>query len=162
MDLGDFPKHPSGKDGHLNQCRSCRNSYTRDWLKRKKEDRAEYVRYLREQRKKSRLKSGQTYNKKRSLDAIDKYNKKYPEKLRARLISTSIPSVVGYEKHHWSYKEGSECEVVFLKMKDHRRIHRYLEYDQSKMKYRNKLDGILLETWVDHIKFINRVIESYD
>ncbi len=79
------------------------------------------------------------------------YYDKYPEKLRAKSKCLNEKRE-GFEKHHWSYKDGDEKDIIWLTKKEHATLHRYLKYNKKEFKYMD-LKGNLLETKEKHISY---------
>jgi hypothetical protein len=80
------------------------------------------------------------------------YFKKYPEKKLAEYKSQNMPCGVGYNNHHWSYNKEHYKDVINLSILEHRKLHRYMIYDQERMMYRT-VDGVLLDTKDLHLKY---------
>lgn len=87
-----------------------------------------------------------------------KFNAKYPEKVAAGSQARKCKvKVKGNHRHHWSYSEEHHLDVVELSVKDHKKAHRFIRYDQKYMMYRT-LEGELLDTKESHLKHINEMI----
>jgi len=120
-----------------------------EWLEKEKERlRAKYYRLNYKDQHKP------TADKKK--DIIKRYNEKYPEKRRAKMLSQRLPCKKGNELHHWSYKEEHAKDVIELSKSEHALLHRYIIYDQERMMYRT-LDGILLDTKNTHILYFKQI-----
>jgi len=159
--LSDFYKHKQMGDGHLGKCKSCtkidakkRESILRldpIWVESEK---------IRARDKYKRLYSdGRHYpSKDRKRIIMKAYMDRYPEKVKASMKSLRLRRE-GFEKHHWSYNEGHEKDVIWLNKKDHSFLHRYITYDQERMMYRCSrslgvfISGDLLDTKKDHEKY---------
>jgi hypothetical protein len=85
-----------------------------------------------------------------------RYMAKYPEKQAAANKSQFLRPSKGNHMHHWSYNEEHYKDVIELTIPMHKKLHRYLRYDQSHKKYRT-MDGRLLETRVQHEEYYNQV-----
>jgi len=93
--------------------------------------------------------------------AMDKYIKKYPEKVRAKSLSRKLrPLIKTNQLHHWNYNIEFAKDVIELSIKDHSKIHRFIKYDQKTFMYKD-LNGILLDTKEKHIELINKVLENF-
>jgi hypothetical protein len=77
----------------------------------------------------------------------------------AKSKSSNITVPEGFEKHHWSYREEHYTDLIYLTMRDHKTAHRFIIYDAERFMYRT-LGGILLDTKVEHEKYINNQIET--
>tara|TARA_R110002110_G_scaffold397849_1_gene613214 strand:- start:72 stop:611 length:540 start_codon:yes stop_codon:yes gene_type:complete len=160
-DLTEFYKHSKTRDGRVGKCKSCNKSDVKDYLAlmSKNPD------WVIKERERGRLKYHRLgyVNKKRSAAAqkisMNGYRKKYPEKYKAKNKSQRIkrknPS---NHNHHWSYNEEHWMDVIELSVKDHNTIHRYMKYDQEFFMYRT-VEGLLLDTRLQHEGFIARVLE---
>lgn len=92
---------------------------------------------------------------------MDRYIKKYPEKIKAKNISQRLPIVIkGNQLHHWNYNIEFAKDVIELSLKDHSKIHRFIRYDQKTFMYKD-LNGVLLDTKKKHIDLINKVLLNF-
>lgn len=161
-ELSEFYKHSQMADGHLNKCKECsKNDVNKRERKLRKEDpiwaekekdrvRHNYHRLnYKEKHKKNLIPE-------KVLKAYKTWQEKYPEKRDAHNHSILIKSPKGLEKHHWSYNKIHFKDVIFLSEKDHKKIHRFIIYDQERKMYRNT-NNELLDTierhkfWIDFI-----------
>ena len=155
--LTDYYKHTGMKDGRLNKCKECVKVYSSNRYEEKSNDDDWMEKERQRTRKKyHRLKYRGLYSPdaEDKRKAIKRYEKKYPEKKRARNLSSHVkPIVKGNHMHHWSYQPGYEKDLIELSESDHYAIHRYMVYDQERMLYR-RVDGVLLDTKESHIELI--------
>jgi hypothetical protein len=154
--IDEFYKHPAMGDGHLGKCIECAKRDVKERADRLSQDQS----YIIKERKRGREKYYRLgYREKHKTNSIDKkismkkYIEKYPEKQRARCVSQKIKAPDGLEKHHWSYSEKHNKDVLFLTVQDHSRLHRYMIYDQERMMYRTT-DGVLLDSREKHEKHL--------
>ena len=160
-ELSDYYKHPQMLDGHLNKCKDCTKRDTKlradilmedsDWYEsEKKRHRDKYHRLGYKDKHKP------TYEQKKK--AMDTYKEKYPEKLLAKNKSQHLKPVVnGNHLHHWSYNIEHAKDIIELAPEVHATVHRYIVYDQERMMYRDAKSGLLLDTRIHHLNFLDRL-----
>ena len=147
-------------DGHLNKCKSCTKADSHYRYIRKSKD-PEFVEKEKERAREKyhRLYKGIKQDPDKKKWISKRYNKRYPEKYKAKISSQRIDAPSGYERHHWSYNEKHYKDLMFLSVEDHAFLHRYMEYDRGNKMYRTTLDlgsfrsGDLLHTKYRHIKY---------
>lgn len=160
-ELNDFYKHSQMSDGHLSKCKDCTKADTKkrtvelsknpDWVAKEKErSRLKYHRLNYKNKHKP------TYEQKKK--AMQTYNDKFPEKMKAQIKSQRMkPEVKGNHLHHWSYNEQHYQDVIELSIKDHNTVHRFTIYDQERKMYRT-LEGVLLDTKEKAVEYYESVI----
>lgn len=93
----------------------------------------------------------------RKKEITSKHKEKYPEKYKAQIASQRIKKVNKKNHlHHWSYNEIHFKDCFELSMKDHNKLHRFLDYDKETFMYKNP-DGILLDSKNKHEEFIKEL-----
>ncbi len=154
--LNEFYKHPQMIDGRINICVECTKKRIRDNYSELCKD----PKYIEKERKRGREKYHRlgykcNANKSRTRENSNKSRIVFPEKYNAHKKSQRIKSPKGKQKHHWSYAEGFEKDVIFLTISEHSKLHRYSIYDQERMMYRRTFDGILIDSREKCIIFID-------
>lgn len=157
-----FYKHKQMKSGRLNRCVDCVKASS---IKRDKEIRKN-PELLQKERKRQREKYYRLNYKDKHKPTkevkkiiIQRYNEKYPEKIKAKnYTSTIIKSNKENQFHHWSYNKEHYKSVIELSVEKHNLVHRFINYDKDQKMYRT-LDGYLLDSKSKHIDYINKIID---
>jgi hypothetical protein len=154
LPLNAFDRHPKMKDGHINKCKQCFSERSKELRKLRREtlDGIEIERAkARERYHKAVIKPKQSLEYK--LNAQQKYIEKYPEKIIAKSRSKRMGvKIKGNQLHHWSYNIQHAKDVIEMSVMEHRKLHRYMIYDQERMMYRD-LNGVLLDTKEAHLAY---------
>jgi hypothetical protein len=157
-------------DGHLNKCKDCTKNDVRIREGQLKKD-PEWVRSERERHRNKyyrlNYKDKHKPSKEQKKKIMKRYYEKYPEKLEARNKCAHIKKEKGYNNHHWSYNKEHYKDIIVLKESEHFLLHRYLIYDQERMKYRSAVttksfsSGELLDTKESHLLYYNEINQYY-
>lgn len=92
-----------------------------------------------------------------------RFKEKYPEKYAAKSAMGKIkPSVDGNQFHHWSYNLCDAKDVIELTVRQHKKAHRFIIYDQERFMYRRSTDNVLLDTKQEHLKWITYAINNFE
>lgn len=152
--LSDFYVHKQMGDGFLNKCKSCTKEYIKDRGKKLRSDSS----YIEKERERGRNKYKRLYAKEPRIyvgNYQDNHYAKYPEKKIIRSLAQHIKKPFeNAEGHHWSYNTEHAIDVIWLEKNMHRRIHKFIIYDQERMMYRRYDTNELLDTKTDHENFI--------
>ena len=92
-----------------------------------------------------------------------RYSLKYPEKAKAKNISSRVkPVIIGNHLHHWNYNIAFAKDVIELIPRHHSTAHRFIKYDKETFMYKD-LDNNLLDTKQKHFEYLNKLlIKEFD
>lgn len=154
--LEDYYKHPKMSDGRLNKCKSCTKADTKA-VEEKIRSTPEGLAKDRERHREKYYKLGYKEKHKPTTEvkreAMTRYKEKYPEKHLAKIATQHLNRIPGLEYHHWSYNEDHYKDCIVLSTKEHAKLHRYIVYDQERMKYRRSDNMTLLDTKEAHLDY---------
>lgn len=157
-EYNNYYAHPKTKDGHSQKCKLCAKEES--VIRYKKIYESEEL--IEKERKRIRIKNNRfprTNDKEKKKSYDISYKNKYYEKYLAGLASSKLEKLKGYNNHHWSYNEVHYLDCIKLTIREHKKAHRFIIYDQERFMYRD-LSGVLLDTKERHEKYIRHMIET--
>lgn len=156
----EFYIHMKMKDKHLNKCKTCCKSQAEEREKKLRQN-SNFVKQEKTRAKEKYYRLGYkdlykpTPEKKKEI--MDRYNNKYPEKRKAKGVSSKLPKKDGNELHHWSYHTEHWADIIELSIKNHNEVHTHMVYDPEYMYYRDSNNN-LLDTKEKHLLYIKQFI----
>lgn len=161
--INEFYKHSQMSDGHLNKCAECTKTDSKKWRKNIETDPVKKAKDLEYHRKYVKGKRSWKPSKEIANEYAKRYRDNYPEKYKARMRCTKLkPIIKGNDLHHWSYNIDDSTSVIELSIIDHRKLHRFLIYDQEFFMYRRIDTMELLDTLEKHTEYSQHIISTKD
>jgi len=153
--LSDYYKHKQMGDGHLNKCKTCTKNDTKkrtDVLNLDPE-------FIESERARHREKYHRL-NYKEKQKILDK-DKPWKKTQVYKNLSRKFKTPKGIELHHWNYNDEFLEDVIFMPIKDHRRLHNQLILNLETRIFSTK-QLFELDTKEKHIKFIELLKLNYE
>ncbi len=150
--LSDFYKHNGMLDGHLNKCKEC--------AKKDVKNRYEVLSQDEEYMEKERARGREKYHRLNYKERQKEINKKRPWNNYSayKNLNRNLSVPKGFEVHHWSYKLENIKSVFIVSRKDHKKLHKHLDFIQKERCFAYK--GKILDTKTKHKKFINQLLND--
>lgn len=154
--LSMFYAHPQMGDGHLNKCIECTKMDSR----KRFDEKIKEPLFVESERARGRKKYHRyKYKSSATKETRIKWENRFPEKLKAAAASQYIKVEDGLQKHHWSYNQEHWKDIIPLNVRNHKKAHRFIQYDQEQMMYRT-IEGVLLDTKERHMEYITIMIQT--
>ena len=141
--ISEYYKHKQTADGHLGKCKLCTRKDARDRLAINKQN-PEWV-----VKEAVRVREKQAALAETPIGRI-KLNARNAARFTASLEET---------KHHWSYKPEHHKDIIGMTLKDHRKIHRYIKFDEFHLQFRTQ-SGVLMDTRQSSEQEYDRIIRE--